>query len=216
MPREIPDVPKGWKPPQPGSGRSYEIELITPLFGGGVSTRVNDPSFPIRPTSIRGQLQFWWRATAGAQYATRQELRAAQSAVWGDTTQASRVQVRVENVQATEPEPCARYETDAIAPARFARCRLGTRRSTTRPCLTRCSLFRDSWPTDGETDRDRAGMLHPQSYLSADRHLSQGHRLREAGRAGTLGVGRLRRPGRPGSSRLRGDRLQSPGTEGQR
>lgn len=119
MPREIPDVPKGWKPPQPDTGRSYEIELITPMFGGGVSTRVNDPSFPIRPTAIRGQLQFWWRATVGAQYANRQELRAAQSAVWGDTTQASRVQVRVDAVQVTDPEPCARYETDRNRPGTF-------------------------------------------------------------------------------------------------
>lgn len=112
MPREIPDVPKGWRPPQPDSGHSYEIELITPMFGGGVSTRVNDPSFPIRPTSIRGQLQFWWRATVGAQYATRQELRAAQSAVWGDTTRASRVQVRVEGLKFDPPSACARFERD--------------------------------------------------------------------------------------------------------
>lgn len=119
MPREIPDVPKGWKPPQPNSGCSYEIKLITPLFGGGVSTQVNDPSFPIRPTTIRGQLQFWWRATVGAQYETPQKLREAQSKVWGDTKQASRVQVRVDNVKATEPTPCARYETDRHHPARF-------------------------------------------------------------------------------------------------
>ncbi|MBI2806670.1 MAG: type III-B CRISPR module RAMP protein Cmr1 [Planctomycetes bacterium] len=96
MPRaeDIPDCPPKPTPGRTGE-RSYDIELITPMFGGGVSTRVNDPSFPIRPTSIRGQLQFWWRATVGAQYATRQELRAAQSAVWGDTL-ASRLQVRVE------------------------------------------------------------------------------------------------------------------------
>src|SRR5581483_6470454 len=85
---------------------------ITPMFGGGVETRVNDPSFPIRPTSIRGQLQFWWRATVGAQYATLQELRAAQSAVWGDTTRASRVQVRVELLSVDPPAACARFERD--------------------------------------------------------------------------------------------------------
>ena len=103
MGRGIPKVPRGWKPPEGDSGRSYEIELITPLFGGGVETRVNDPSFPIRPTSIRGQLQFWWRATVGAQCATRQELRAEQSSVWGDTTQASRVQVRVDVFKGGRP-----------------------------------------------------------------------------------------------------------------
>jgi len=119
--RNIPDTPPEWKQkqPKPDLGRSYAIELITPLFGGGVETRVNDPSFPIRATSIRGQLQFWWRATVGAQYATRQELRAAQSAVWGDTEQPSRVQVRVEGVQAAEPSPCARFDPDRNDTSRY-------------------------------------------------------------------------------------------------
>src|SRR5947209_17111313 len=108
MPKEIPDCPK--KPsPALEAGRSYDIELITPMFGGGVETRVNDPSFPIRPTAIRGQLQFWWRATVGSQYATRSELRATQSETWGSTERASRVQVLVENAQADKPEPCARF-----------------------------------------------------------------------------------------------------------
>jgi CRISPR-associated protein Cmr1 len=91
-------------------GRSFDIELITPMFGGGVETRANDPSFPIRPTAIRGQLQFWWRATVGARYPTREELRAAQSAIWGSTEHASRVQVLVENVQASAPVPCAKIK----------------------------------------------------------------------------------------------------------
>ncbi|GIW75945.1 MAG: hypothetical protein KatS3mg104_1008 [Phycisphaerae bacterium] len=68
-PQDIPACPS--KPPVPRvNTHTYDIELITPMFGGGVETRVNDPSFPIRPTSIRGQLQFWWRATVGAQYRT--------------------------------------------------------------------------------------------------------------------------------------------------
>ncbi|MGQ9915349.1 MAG: type III-B CRISPR module RAMP protein Cmr1 [Thermogutta sp.] len=99
--------------------RQYQISLITPMFGGGVTARVNDMSFPVRPTAIRGQLQFWWRATVGARYATRQELRAAQSAVWGDTTRASRVQVRVANVQAEKPQPCAQFEGDRNRPGLF-------------------------------------------------------------------------------------------------
>lgn len=65
MPREIPDVPKGWQPPQPGSGRSYEIELITPMFGGGATAGKVDPDFPIRPTAIRGHLRHWWRLVRG-------------------------------------------------------------------------------------------------------------------------------------------------------
>jgi len=59
MPTEIPDCPK--KPnPAPEAVRRYEIELITPMFGGGVEPRANDPSFPIRPTAIRGLLQDAW------------------------------------------------------------------------------------------------------------------------------------------------------------
>ena len=80
------------------------MRLITPLFGGGVKTRVSDPGFPIRPTAIRGQLQFWWRATVGAQYTSVEELRAAHGAVWGDTTHASPVRIRVE-LEKERPDP---------------------------------------------------------------------------------------------------------------
>jgi CRISPR-associated protein Cmr1 len=110
MPREIPECPN--KPnPNEEAGRGFEIQLITPMFGGGVEPRINDPSFPIRPSTIRGQLQFWWRATVGAQCTTVAELRAAQSAVWGSTKHASCVQVLVENVRADDPVPCAKYKT---------------------------------------------------------------------------------------------------------
>src|SRR5208337_5447005 len=79
---------------------------------GGVEPRMNDPSFPIRPTAIRGHLQFWWRATVGARYATREVLRDRQPAIWGSTERASRVRVLVENVRASEPVQCAQVEWD--------------------------------------------------------------------------------------------------------
>ncbi|WP_054535298.1 type III-B CRISPR module RAMP protein Cmr1 [Herpetosiphon geysericola] len=56
-------------PPQIGNSTLITIErhyrLITPLMGGGVKAGENDPSFLIRPSSIRGQLRFWWRACFG-------------------------------------------------------------------------------------------------------------------------------------------------------
>lgn len=114
MPKKIPECPK--KPNSaPGATHGFEIELITPMFGGGVEPRMNDPRFPIRTTSIRGQLQFWWRATAGAQYQTLEELRSAQSEIWGSTDRASQVTVHVENVQASDPSPCANIEWDERA-----------------------------------------------------------------------------------------------------
>jgi hypothetical protein len=34
------------------AGRSFDIELITPMFGGGVETRVNDQSSPLTRFSV--------------------------------------------------------------------------------------------------------------------------------------------------------------------
>jgi CRISPR-associated protein Cmr1 len=160
--RNIPDTPPEWKQkqPKPDLGRSYAIELITPLFGGGVETRVNDPSFPIRATSIRGQLQFWWRATVGAQYATRQELRAAQSAIWGNTEQASRVQVRVEDVQAAKPSPCARFDPDRNDTSRYRTMPTWNAPfNSTTHCLMLCSRFRDN----SHQDEDRLKYIRPRA-----------------------------------------------------
>ena len=113
--KNIPQCPKAPGIVESENVRVYAIELVTPMFGGGVSSGVNDPCLPIRPTSIRGQLQFWWRATVGAQYATTQDLRAAQSAIWGDTTMSSRIQVHIDSVKHSKPAPCAFIEWDQRA-----------------------------------------------------------------------------------------------------
>lgn len=118
MPRSIPEPPDSWTPPDPPVGQQFKFELITPLFGGGVITRENDTSFPFRPTAIRGQLEFWWRATVGAHY-DREQLRRQQSAIWGDTEQASRVQVIVEKQDAANPVPCAKFERDPKDAGKF-------------------------------------------------------------------------------------------------
>lgn len=94
--------------------RQYTIQLVTPLFGGGVVPGEPDSSFPIRSTSIRGQLQFWWRATRGAGYATSQ-LLAPHADIWGTTEQRSKVDVEVSDVNVAVPRPCARYEWDQRA-----------------------------------------------------------------------------------------------------
>lgn len=114
MPKDIPECPP--KPtPKAAAVRHYEIELVTPMFGGGVEPRANDPTFPIRATAIRGQLQFWWRATAWRGYETVKELRKAQTEVWGSTERASRVQLRVDELKMDSPLPCASIEWDPSA-----------------------------------------------------------------------------------------------------
>ncbi len=109
-PNHLPTCPQVLPSRTTNNSRTYQIELITPMFGGGVETRTIDTDLPIRPTSIRGQLQFWWRATVGLQYRTRGELRDAQSAIWGNTEQASKVQVRVDDIKADPVLRCARFD----------------------------------------------------------------------------------------------------------
>ena len=89
--------------------RAFKISLITPMFGGGVEAGVPDKSFPIRPTAVRGQLQFWWRATTGAKYGTKEDLRSAQSDIWGSTEQASRVRIRIQIETVGAAQPCAKF-----------------------------------------------------------------------------------------------------------
>jgi CRISPR-associated protein Cmr1 len=95
--------------------RTYRIELITPLFGGGVDAGVNDPTMPIRATAIRGQLQFWWRATRGAAFADLEALRTRHCQVWGATEHASPVNVLVNDLQPSEPVPCGAIVWNAQA-----------------------------------------------------------------------------------------------------
>ena len=45
-----------------------EYQLITPLYGGGVTPGEFDPLTPVRGSEIRGHLRFWWRATRGGQF----------------------------------------------------------------------------------------------------------------------------------------------------
>jgi len=76
--------------------RSYKIQVVTPVFGGGVEDGVNDPLTPIRGTSIRGHLRFWWRATRGMAYKDIKELQMREGEIWGTTDHPSPVIVDVE------------------------------------------------------------------------------------------------------------------------
>jgi CRISPR-associated protein Cmr1 len=111
MPRLIPEFPPT-EPIEADLGyetRTYHIQLITPMFGGGVDAGTTDPTMPIRATALRGQLQFWWRATCGAAFATLGEMRTRHKEIWGATDLASPVEVSVQNVKAENPVPCASW-----------------------------------------------------------------------------------------------------------
>lgn len=77
---------------------SYECQLVTPLFGGGVVAGQVDKRMPIRASAIRGQLRFWWRLLASKRLNNPEEIRAEEFALWGGLgtpPQASRVWVEV-------------------------------------------------------------------------------------------------------------------------
>jgi CRISPR-associated protein Cmr1 len=95
MPKDIPTCPR-----KPESGRGpahvYEMELQTPLFGGGAEVRVNDPAYPIRVSAIRGQLHFWWRATQGRRFANPAALWQREEEIFGSVRLPSPLRVSVE------------------------------------------------------------------------------------------------------------------------
>lgn len=69
-----------------------EYELITPLFGGGVTPNEADPVTPIRGTEIRGHLRFWWRACRGGKVEFNGDLakmKKAEGELWGTAAKKS-------------------------------------------------------------------------------------------------------------------------------
>ena len=104
-----PEIPTGTVPYPDSTSQTYTIKVITPLFGGGVEAGVNDPVTLIRPSSIRGHLRFWWRATRGANYASVKELRQREGEIWGTTENPS--PVIIELTQPSSP-PATRRPGD--------------------------------------------------------------------------------------------------------
>lgn len=84
---------------------SMTCELITPLYGGGVKSSIVDLSLPIRASSIRGQLRFWWRILAKYKWklGNTKAIQNAEFALWGgqgdeDGGRASQVFFKVTDV----------------------------------------------------------------------------------------------------------------------
>jgi len=116
MPKTIPACPEKPAKRRPAEeSRPFAVELVTPMFGGGVQVRVNDATHPIRETAVRGQLEFWWRATRGYRFTTVPDLRAEQTRIWGNTETPSKVRVVVDRVAADDPAPAGEIRWDAQA-----------------------------------------------------------------------------------------------------
>lgn len=91
-PAEGKTATKSWKDPGdppalPATGDvdriEVEVELITPMFGGGVEPRTADPQGWLRPASVKGQLRFWWRALYAPSFTSIKELWQAEGRLFG-------------------------------------------------------------------------------------------------------------------------------------
>jgi CRISPR-associated protein Cmr1 len=82
---------------------TYSCTLVTPMYGGGVNAGEVDKDMPIRASSIRGQLRFWWRIACGpfadTKVANSKVMRDKEEAIWGgigcDGTVSSKLQIRI-------------------------------------------------------------------------------------------------------------------------
>ena len=86
----------------------FTFEFLTPLFGGGVSTREPDPVTPVRGSAIRGHLRFWWRQLY-ANGLSAEEMRSRESAVFGHTKAASPFRIAVSGWSGGTLVPCGSW-----------------------------------------------------------------------------------------------------------
>ena len=107
VPQEAPSSAIEW--------HTLHCELITPLYGGGVESTKVDEKMPIRVSSIRGQLRFWWRLLAMHKWQIS-DLRKAETDLWGgmnqgeDDGKASKVLLKVVNISKPVIEKWAEYK----------------------------------------------------------------------------------------------------------
>lgn len=92
--------------------QSYQCTLVTPMYGGGVKAKEVDSDMPIRATEIRGQLRYWWRLLNRNQ--DNKSLFEKERAIWGGlgdekSLAASKVVIRVTNIDGLKLESCASY-----------------------------------------------------------------------------------------------------------
>ncbi len=99
----------------------FTCNLVTPMYGGGVSTGEVDKAMPIRATAIRGQLRHWWRLLnrkdANGKLRSAKELFETERAIWGGlgdekTLAKSKVivSIKTRSVKQSELQSAATYQ----------------------------------------------------------------------------------------------------------
>lgn len=62
---------------------TFEVQLITRLFGGGAQPRKIDERSWLRPSALKSALRFWWRSAYGHGFPTIEDLRAREGDLFG-------------------------------------------------------------------------------------------------------------------------------------
>lgn len=101
------------KHPPEKQWQTYNCTLVTPMYGGGVEAGKVDTEMPIRASSIRGQLRFWWRIACGP-FNSPKEMFDRETEIWGgigdDGATTSQVEIRVSNADFKGEEKAFEYE----------------------------------------------------------------------------------------------------------
>lgn len=63
-----------------------DLQVVTPIFGGGPVTRLPDSVDVIRTAGIRGHLRFWWRALHASPGVNCEDLYQREMSLWGGPT----------------------------------------------------------------------------------------------------------------------------------
>ena len=126
-PRNLPSPQPGLLAPRSANRTdfapmSFEIAVVTPLFGGGAVARAADHDLPVRAAAVRGNLRMWWRAcrAVGPDYGTAKQLFTQEATIWGSTDLPSAIQIQVEILDPGQPVAASSFKGQRQPGVEFA------------------------------------------------------------------------------------------------
>ena len=118
----IPRLPQTGQGLSDGNRRIWcEIQLVTPLFGGGPVPGDPDEVTLVRGTSVRGHLRDWWRFFQGANFPNSTAMFQRETEIFGSVESASPLVVRIQqpNHQTSRQQQDG-YGFDRFGPEAYA------------------------------------------------------------------------------------------------
>lgn len=116
VPNKVPENTISW--------HSLTCELITPMYGGGTESTKVDKDMPIRASSIRGALRFWWRLLAKNKWQLN-NIAKAESELWGgvgngdDDSKAGKVLLKIAKQPKVADQNLVDYNDRSLSSLRY-------------------------------------------------------------------------------------------------